>query len=323
MSARYLLTAAAALTLLACQDAGANRSDEAPKSPVANETVPADSMPADSAAQASKAADNGNDMKKQDTAMSDDGNAWTIMLHRYTVKDGSLVRFDYDALSKNPKHMTMLGTYVDTLAAKSPSSMGKDAALAYWANLYNALTVQVVAKNWPVDSIRDIGPNKLFGAKGPWDMKVVTVEGQSMSLNNIEHDTMRKNWKEPRIHYMVNCASVGCPNLMQKAWSAKTLEADLNAAAAAFINSERGVKVSGNKVDVSSIYHWYKDDFGGNDAGVLSHMRTYANGEKKTALKAATKVSGHDYNWSVNAGTAKPGKTSMERISEQEHEDVK
>lgn len=318
MSVKYFLTTAAILTLVACQPAGADRAS--------NETPAQAATAANSKASETKpsatATETGHEMDKTDSAAANDGNIWATILQRYTVQDGALVRFDYDALSKNADHMALLGDYIDGLAAKSPASMPKDEALAYWANLYNALTVQVVAENWPVDSIRDIGPNKTFGAKGPWDMKVVEVEGKSLSLNNIEHDTMRKNWDEPRIHYMVNCASIGCPNLMQKPWSAKALEADLNAAAAAFINSDRGAKLSGSKVEVSSIYHWYEEDFGGSKSGVLTHLQQYATGEKKTALEAAGKVSGHDYNWSVNAGTAK-AKTGMEKISQQEHEDVK
>jgi len=244
---------------------------------------------------------------------------WTQILQAYTVKDGSLVRFDYAALSKNTEHMGVLKNYIDDLAGQKPSSMSCEEGLAYWANLYNALTVQVVAENWPVKSIKEI-KSGTFTA-GPWKRDIVTVEGRTLSLDGIEHDTMRKTWDEPRIHYMVNCASVGCPNLMQKAWSADTLEADMNAAAADYINSNRGGIVSGNSVKISSIFKWYKEDFGGNNSGIIAHMKKYATGDKKAALEGVSKVSGDEYDWSVNAGSAP--KDGMKKISAEKMKDLK
>lgn len=268
----------------------------------------------DNAPEAPVAGTNDND---KEAAMPAD--PWTQILQAYTVKDGSLVRFDYSALSKNKDHMTLLGTYIDDLAGQKPSAMSRDEGLAYWANLYNALTVQVVAENWPVKSIKEIKSGTF--TSGPWKRDIVTVEGKTLSLDGIEHDTMRATWDEPRIHYMVNCASVGCPNLMQRAWSAKTLEADLNAAAADYINSDRGGVVSGNSVKISSIFKWYKEDFGNNNSGIIAHMKQYATGDKKAALANVTKVSGDEYDWNVNAGSAP--KDGMKKISAEKMEDLK
>lgn len=225
--------------------------------------------------------------------------AWAQTLSTYGRKDGDLNRFDYAGLSANGADMKALDGYIQKLAAMTPSAMGRNEALAYWSNLYNALTVQVVAKNWPVKSIKEI-KSGVF-KPGPWDLKLVTVEGRAMSLNDIEHGTMRANYKEPRIHYMVNCASIGCPNLMLRPWKADTLDADADAAAKAFINSPRGANVSGGKLTVSSIFKWYKVDFGGNDAGVIAHLRDYASGDLKTALSGVSKISKDQYNWDANA----------------------
>ena len=237
--------------------------------------------------------------KKSDDMSKAGASPWGKILKTYISKDGDLNRFNYAALAGNSADMKALGAYIDDLAAKSPGGMGKDEALAYWANLYNAVTVQVVTENWPVKSIKQIKSGTF--KPGPWDKNLVTVNGKPMTLNNIEHDTMRANYKEPRIHYMVNCASVGCPNLMDTPWSAKTLEADLNAAAKSFINSPRGAKVSGGKLTVSSIFKWYKEDFGGNDAGVIAHLKQYADSDLKAALDGVSKISKDQYDWDVNA----------------------
>jgi len=122
-----------------------------------------------------------------------------------------------------------------------------------------------------------------------------------MSLNDIEHGTVRKQFNEPRIHYGFNCASIGCPNLKTTAWTAETFEADLTQAAKDFINSPRGISVDNKgRVTASSIFKWYKEDFGGTDAKVLAHAAPYAAAETKTALQSARKIHNFDYDWSLN-----------------------
>lgn len=230
---------------------------------------------------------------------------WADILTNYGIAGDDLNRFDYGGLSESADDMAALAEYIDALAAMTPSAMGREEALSYWANLYNALTVQVVAQNWPVKSIRKI-KSGLFSV-GPWDKELVTVEGRKMSLNNIEHDTMRATYDEPRIHYMVNCASIGCPNLMLKPWTAETFEADADAAARDFVNSPRGAEVKDGKVTVSSIYKWYSEDFGDTDGDILLHLKQYADeglSEKLSAYMRANtlvRISGYQYDWDVNA----------------------
>ncbi|MDB2439926.1 DUF547 domain-containing protein, partial [Hellea sp.] len=126
---------------------------------------------------------------------------------------------------------------------------------------------------------------------GPWKKDLVTVNGEKMSLNDIEHGTLRKKYTSPYIHYMVNCASIGCPNLHNKAWEADTLHAERKKAAAVYINSPRGAMVDkNNDLTVSSIYDWFQEDFGGNKAGVIEHLRTYATGDLATAISNGAKI---------------------------------
>ncbi len=225
--------------------------------------------------------------------------SWRGILSGY-VSEGSdgLARFDYAALSASPSSMAALDSYIQMQAQKTPSAMPRNEAMAYWANLYNALTVQVVAQNYPVGSIREI---KSGVRKGPWKRKLVTVEGRTLSLDNIEHDIMRPTFKTPLVHYMVNCASIGCPNLKKTPWSADTLDVDLDAAARAYINSPRGVKISNGKVQASSIYKWFKKDFGGNNKGVLAHLIKYADADLAAQLQGRKKVDKYAYDWGVNA----------------------
>ena len=224
---------------------------------------------------------------------------WAQVLTAYTSMgaDG-LARFDYAGLKSSPENMDLLSGYIKAQAAKTPSAMSRNEAMAYWANLYNALTVQVVAENYPVTSIRKI---KSGYRAGPWKRKLVTVEGKELSLDNIEHDIMRPTFKTPLVHYMVNCASIGCPNLKATPWQAATLEADQEAAARAYINSPRGARFDKGRLRASSIYRWFSKDFGGGEAGVLAHLKLYANEDLRARLNTKQKIDKYDYDWGVNA----------------------
>ncbi len=225
--------------------------------------------------------------------------AWADILARYVATDmQGLARFDYAALHASKDDMQALDTYIAKQVDKTPSTMPRDVAMVYWANLYNALTVHVVAENYPVKSIRDI---KSGFRKGPWKRKLARVEGENLSLDNIEHDILRPNFQTPLVHYMVNCASIGCPNLKTSPWRAETLQVDMEIAARSYINSARGVSFQKNKLVVSSIYKWFKKDFGGTHAGVLAHLGRYADAPLKQKLEAYRKINKYNYDWSVNA----------------------
>ena len=178
-------------------------------------------------------------------------------------------------------------------------------AFATWINLYNAVTLQVVLERYPIASIRDIrsegtglDPRALIG---PWRTKRVTVEGRRLSLDDIENTILRPTFHDSRVHYAINCASIGCPNLMPRAWRAETLEADLDAAARAYVNHPRGVSVNANgSLRASSIYRWFRADFGGSDANVIAHLRRYGSPELAQGLAGATRIAGHGYDWALN-----------------------
>jgi hypothetical protein len=226
--------------------------------------------------------------------------AWDGLLAKYVRAGGDgLNRVDYAGWKANGADMTALNNVVTAFAALPVSTLPRPEQFCAWANLYNALTIQVVLARFPVRSIREIKSNPL--AMGPWKDKRITVQGARLSLDDIEHNTLRKNWREPRVHYAVNCASVGCPNLGRRGWRVESLDADLTAAARAYINSPRGVRATRTgQVRVSSIYEWFKVDFGNNDAGVLAHLRQYA-APALTAQLVGARIAGNDYDWSINA----------------------
>ena len=213
-------------------------------------------------------------------------------LSKYVKRGNGINLVAYDKVTDADR--AALRTYIATLEALKPSQMSKNEELAYWFNLYNAKTVDLIVEEYPIKSIKQIGLN------GPWGKKVLNVEGKRMSLNDIEHGTVRAKYDEPRIHYAFNCASIGCPDLKPSPWEAATLEADMTEAARDFVASDRGVQVKDGQIRASKIFNWYKKDFGGNAQGILSHVRQYATGDKKAALDAAKTIKGYDYDWNLN-----------------------
>ena len=174
--------------------------------------------------------------------------------------------------------------------------------LAYWINLYNAVTVQVVLAHYPVASIRDIDTSPGLFADGPWDAKAVEVEGTALSLNDIEHRILRPGWHDPRIHYTVNCASIGCPNLAATAYRSATIESDLDRAARAYVNDPRGTRFTDQGLMVSKIYFWFQEDFGGSEGAVLAHLRRFARPALRARLAGVTEIAGATYDWRLNDG---------------------
>lgn len=233
--------------------------------------------------------------------MGDDIHApWDTILAEHLVEsEDGINRFDYAGLRDDAQDRAALEGYIETLETVEPSAMAPDAAFAYWANLYNAVTIRLIVDEAPERSIREIKPHPF--AIGPWGVDRVNVEGEALSLDNIEHDIMRPQYEAALVHYAVNCASIGCPNLKPTAWRAATLGADLDAAARAYINHPRGVTPVEGGVEVSRIYRWYREDFGDDDSGVIGHILHYAEPDLAAHIEDAGAIRGHQYDWDLNA----------------------
>ncbi len=227
---------------------------------------------------------------------------WDTLLSRYVRESADGVnRVDYAAWKASAPDRAALTAYVAALQGERPSALPRADAFAYWANLYNAVTVEVILARYPVRSIRDIRSEGggLKGLIGPWQTKRVTVEGKRLSLDEIENAVMRPTFADPRVHYALNCASIGCPNLRTRAFRGATLEADLDAAARAYIGHPRGVQVTPQGLRLSTIYKWYAGDFG-DAAALRAHLARYAPPALAAQIRASTRVAGYGYDWSLN-----------------------
>lgn len=228
---------------------------------------------------------------------------WNAFLATYvTPHEEGANRVDYEAVT--PADRERLSTYIRGLGEIQVSRLGRPEQLAYWINLYNAVTVRTVLDHLPVDSIRDIDISPGLFADGPWGAKLVTVEGEELSLDDIEHRILRPIWQDPRIHYAVNCAALGCPDLIPRAYRAADIETVLSDNARAFINDPRGVRMADGDLVASSIYKWFRDDFGGDDEGVIAHLLQYAQGGIRATLETAEDIDGYAYDWSLNGISA-------------------
>jgi hypothetical protein len=231
-----------------------------------------------------------------------DHGIWDRLTRAYIAPDPTgLNRADYARL-KAEGHRD-LKAYVAALQKVDPARLDRPEQFAFWANLYNARTVDIVLDHYPVKSIKDIslgGGLKALVTGGPWQAEVVKVAGVGLSLDDIEHKILRVVFKDPRVHYALNCASYGCPNLQVGAFTGAKLEAQLEAGARAFVNHPRGIDVTGGAVKASSIYTWFQADFGGSDAAVLDHVRKYAEPALKQKLAGAKSINSYDYVWTLN-----------------------
>ncbi|HBM88581.1 MAG TPA: DUF547 domain-containing protein [Rhodobiaceae bacterium] len=228
-----------------------------------------------------------------------DVSAWNEILATYVRPDGEgLNRFSYGSVSAGDRQK--LKQFIAAQTALPVSDYSRPAQKAYWINLYNAVTVDVVIDAYPVESIRDIDISPGLFADGPWGKDLVTVEGQDLTLNDIEHRILRPIWKDARIHYAVNCASVGCPNLQSEGFTASNMEDLLDAGARAYVNSPRGVSISEGRVTISSIYDWFFEDFGVSEEDVLEHLLAYADEELAAELRSIGALHDTAYDWSLN-----------------------
>lgn len=231
--------------------------------------------------------------------------SFDALLGRYVAagQDG-VNRVRYAAWKASVADVAALKALISAQSAGPGAAAGRAAQFAFWANLYNAVTLDVVLDAYPVQSIRSIRSKgvglDLKGLIGPWREKRVTVGGRRLSLDDIEHGILRPQFRDPRVHYAVNCASIGCPDLQPRAWRAETLDADLDAAARAYVRHPRGVAVEAEGLRLSSIFDWFAEDFGGLD-GVRSHLARYAPNATIAEAARTQRVLGYRYDWSINA----------------------
>jgi len=228
-----------------------------------------------------------------------DHRAWDYFLRSYVrLGPDGIARIPYAHVSSSDRER--LGADLARLSGVPIGAYSRREQFAFWVDLYNELTVKLVLDHYPVSTIKNIAISPGLFSVGPWGRKLITVAGEALSLDDIEHRILRPIWRDPRIHYAVNCAALGCPNLQLSAFTAANTEALLDKAAREYVNHPRGATVSGGELTVSSIYIWYEADFGGTDAGVIEHLKRYARPGLASALAAIDHISGDSYDWALN-----------------------
>jgi hypothetical protein len=210
---------------------------------------------------------------------------------------------DYDAFARAPE----FPRYLEQLAAADPEKLEEKDRLAFWIDAYNAYTIELLNRHHERQSIRNI--NKTLGllkAKGPWQEKIVRAGGALYTLDEVEHDIIRKRFHEPRIHFALVCAAASCPPLRSEAYTGARLEAQLTDQARVFLlgqPAKNRVDAAAGVVYLSPIFGWYKDDFGGDDATVGRFIAAYhpEGPEKRLLLSGHFKVLETPYDWSLNS----------------------
>lgn len=226
-----------------------------------------------------------------------DHSAWDRVLKAYVNDKGEV---DYAAIKARPKDVeTYLYSIWDASPVNKPALFPtRDSALAYWINAYNALVTTGVAAKYPTKSVRDLG-----ALLGFFRGKDYIAGGEPISLNNIEHDTLRKQFKEPRIHFAIVCASLGCPMLSRYAYQPGLVQQQLDQRARFFVSEDRNVRIDPkrNEVWLSKIFDWYGGDFGG-EKELIPFIIRYSSETNRHQLEQlkSPKIRYFDYDWHIN-----------------------
>ncbi|MBX9632625.1 MAG: DUF547 domain-containing protein [Burkholderiales bacterium] len=236
--------------------------------------------------------------------------AWTTLLKKHVVlvDGGKASKLNYAAIAQD---RPALKTYLDTLSKVQPTEYAtwkKPEQLAFLINAYNAFTVEKILTRYPdLKSIRDFG--SVFG--NPWKDKFFTLLGKPMTLDGIEHETIRVPgaFDEPRIHFAVNCASIGCPMLREEAYVADRIDRQLEEQAERFLSDRSRNRWSDGNLEISKIFDWYKKDFTAGYKGITSveqFLGKYAAlladkpDDQKAIRDGRVKVKYLDYDWALN-----------------------
>jgi hypothetical protein len=225
--------------------------------------------------------------------------SFDALLQKYVNENGMV---DYRAWHKNQTDRDTLKSYLENLSKANPNAKAADAAkLAFWINAYNALTIEGILRVYPTTSIRN-HTAKLFGYN-IWKNLHLYSGNSRINLDDIEHKVLRK-MNEPRIHFAIVCASIGCPRLLNKAYTADQLENQLVTNTTDFFSRSQNlqVDVKNSKLNLSEIMNWFGSDFGDSTTKQIKTIAPYFPENTKTLVsKGKFSVGYLDYNWQLNA----------------------
>lgn len=209
-----------------------------------------------------------------------------LLLNTHVTDKGFV---DYDSLKKEVKKLNSYLSYLRETTPKKSWSANK--TKAFWINAYNAYTIKIILENYPIKSITNIEKK----GKDAWNIPFANVGGEMFTLNYIEHEILRKDFNDPRIHVGVNCASVSCPQLGNFAFTEENIDAELERLMSVFINDSSRNKITQKKIQISKIFDWFKEDFTKNGS-LIDYLNTYSS----TKINKKAKVRFLEYNWSLN-----------------------
>jgi hypothetical protein len=206
---------------------------------------------------------------------------WQTLLENHVSSDGNV---NYKALKSNS---SQLNTYINQLSKSTPSERSsKEEKLAYWINAYNALTIDLILRNYPVKSIKEIN--------NPWKQRLWEFGKNNYNLDEIEHEILR-NMNEPRIHFAIVCASYSCPKLQNEAFTAEKLDQQLTKVTKEFLADTNRNQISENSIKISKIFDWFSKDFTKNGS-LIDFLNLYTEVNISPNAKKRYK----DYNWALN-----------------------
>lgn len=221
------------------------------------------------------------DINNLDTKV--DYSIWEIILKRYVDREGNV---DYDALKKKEN---MLDDFLNILEkTKIDYSWNASEKIAFWINVYNAYTIKLILKNYPVKSIKDI--------RRPWDKKFFTVNGEFLSLGDVEHQILRKKFTEPRIHFAINCASKSCPRIVQIPYTGDNLNNLLDRQTKEYINNPKLNNVGRDSFQLSKLFSWFSKDFKETEGSVEKFVNRYS----KISINNQKNNGFIEYDWNLN-----------------------
>lgn len=222
---------------------------------------------------------------------------WDELLHQYVDEQG-LVNYQAWKIQSTQK----LTDWLQELAQINPELLNPNQQLAFWLNLYNALVIEQVLKNYPLKSIlpKFLGVPNWLAFWRFFSHSVYTINQRRYSLNNIEHDILRQKFSTPRIHFALVCAAIGCPLLRNEAYEGDRLETQLDEDARRFINNHNKVYYDRNQqvLYCSKILKWYKQDFLKVSNSIPEYIQTYLSLD--IPLNEQIPIKYLDYNWSLN-----------------------
>lgn len=224
---------------------------------------------------------------------------WDELLKTYTSPVGPVTKVDYKEWKKHPEKLNRYLASLSEIKKRQFESWNKNQQLAFLYNAYNAFTIKLILDHYPIASIKKIGG----WFSSPWKISFFSLLGEKTNLDTIEHQMVRKNYHEPRSHFALNCASIGCPQLRGEAYLPTKLEPQLQEQALLFLNdsSRNFVDLKNNKLKLSKIFDWFKIDFGGSDKDVILFVAPYIHILKPPPQDLDFwKLDFFEYNWALN-----------------------